>query len=470
MKSAKPKVLHEIAGRSLLAHAVAAAQQLDPRAITVVVRHDRDAVAGHALELDPGIIIADQDEVPGTGRAAQAAMAALDGAFASAAAGQGQAEGPVVITASDVPLLDGATLAGVLEQHRASGAAVTLLSTLLDNPTGYGRVVRAADGSVTGIVEEKDATDEQRAIKEINASIYVVDADILRAGLATLTKSAVTGELYLTDIVGYANKAGLSVNGVIIPDPLTVEGCNDKATLAKLGAELNRRLINKWMLSGVNVIDPATTWVDVTVELAPDVTLEPGVQLRGDTSVAKNATVGPDSTLTDVSVGEGASVTRTHATGAVIGAHAEVGPFTYLRPGTVLGEKGKIGAYCETKNANIGANSKVPHLSYAGDVTIGTGANLGAGTIIANYDGVNKHKTKIGNEVRIGSDSIIVAPVSIGDGAYTAAGSVITEDLPAGALGVGRAHQHNSPGWTAKRRAGTPAAQAASAATKATTS
>ena len=455
MKSSKPKVLHEIGGKSLLGFAISAAEELDPKLVSVVVRHDRDAVAAHAQQLYPNVIIADQDEVPGTGRAAQAAMTALDQA--------GLTAGPVVITASDVPLLDGATLQELVRDHVETGAALTLLSTLLADPTGYGRVVRGADGKVTAIVEHKDATPEQRAINEINASVYVVNADVLRDGLATLGKSSVSGEMYLTDVVEYAVNAGLPVQAIIADDPMTVEGCNDRATLAMLGAELNKRITHQWMLDGVTITDPATTFIDVAVELAPDVTLEPGVQLKGNTTVASGATVGPDSTLVNVQVGPGASVVRTHGFDAVIGANANVGPFTYLRPGTVLGDKGKIGGFVETKNAHIGAGAKVPHLSYAGDVEIGKGANLGAGTIIANYDGVNKHKTVIGDEVRIGSDSIIVAPVKIGHGAYTAAGSVITEDVPDGALGVGRAHQHNSTGWTAKRRPGTPAATAAEA-------
>jgi len=453
MKSSKPKVLHEIGGKSLLGYAIGAAQELDPERISVVVRHDRDAVAAHAQQLAPDVIIADQDEIPGTGRAAQAAMAALDQA--------GLTDGPVVITASDVPLLDGATLAELVKNHNETGAALTLLSTRVANPTGYGRVVRGADGKVNAIVEEKDATPEQRAIDEINASVYVINADVLRNGLASLGKSSVSGEMYLTDVVEYAVKAGLPVQAIIADDPMTVEGCNDRATLAMLGTELNRRIVNQWMLDGVTVVDPATTWIDVDVTLAPDVTIEPGVQLKGKTTVASGATIGPDSTLVNVQVGPGASVVRTHGFDAVIGANANVGPFTYLRPGTVLGDNGKIGGFVETKNAQIGAGAKVPHLSYAGDVEIGSGANLGAGTIIANYDGVNKHKTIIGDEVRIGSDSIIVAPVKIGHGAYTAAGSVITEDVPNGALGVGRAHQHNSAGWTAKRRAGTSAHLAA---------
>ena len=456
MKSAKPKVLHEICGRSLLGFAIEAAKELSPKQIEVVVRHDRDAVAAHALELYPDAVIADQDEIPGTGRAAQCAMAALDA--------NGEISGPVLITCSDVPLLDGATLAELLANHQQSGASLTLLTTVLADPSGYGRVVRDAQGDVTAIVEQKDATDGQRKINEVNAGIYVVDAAVLRAALKSLQPSLVTGEVYLTDIVDYAVKQGLPAKAVIAADNYSVEGCNDRATLAALGAEMNRRIVERWMYEGVTVVDPATTWIDVQVQLAPDVTIEPGVQLRGNTKVAPGAIVGPDSTLVNVTIGEGASVVRTHGTDAVIGAGAEVGPFTYLRPGTVLGAHGKIGAYCETKNAQIGDNSKVPHLSYVGDAEIGVGTNIGAATIFANYDGVHKHPTKVGDHVRVGSDSILVAPVNIGDGAYTAAGSVITQDVPAGALGVGRAHQHVSEGWTAKRRAGTASAEAAAAA------
>jgi len=456
MKSAKPKVLHEVCGRSLLGFAVEAAKELDPKQICVVVRHDRDAVAAHAQALYPQVVIADQDEVPGTGRAAQLAMAALDA--------NGPVEGPVIITYSDVPLLDGGTLAELAANQVETGAAMALLSTMLDDPHGYGRMVRGPSGDLIAIVEEKDATDAERAIQEVNAGVYAVDAAVLRDALASLEPSKVTGEVYLTDIVDYAVKQGLPVKAVIASDRYSVEGCNDKATLAMLGVEMNRRIVENWMLEGVTIIDPATTWIDVQVSLEPDVTIEPGVQLRGNTKVARGAVVGPDSTLTNMTIGEGAHVIRSHGSDTIIGPGAEVGPFTYMRPGTVLGSHGKIGAYCETKNAQIGDNSKVPHLSYVGDAEIGTGTNIGAATIFANYDGVNKHHTKVGNEVRVGSDSIIVAPVTIGDGAYTAAGSVITQDVPAGALGVGRAHQHNSEGWTAKRRPGTPAAEAASQA------
>lgn len=481
MRSETPKVLHSLAGRTLLGHALAAARELEPDRIVVVVRHGRDQVAAHALAVDPRVLIADQDDIPGTGRAVQCALSVLDAAaLASAAladrAGVGhpddagpkqvvrpkQVVGPVVVLAGDIPLLDGATLAELLAAHRADGNAVTVLTAELADASGYGRIIRdRGTGEVVAVVEECDATEEQRAIREINSSVYVFDAKVLRSALGRIGRDNAQGEVYLTDVLALARADGGAVRAVRSDDPVAVEGVNDRAQLAVLGAELNRRLVSDWMIAGVTVIDPATTWVDVTVELEPDVTLEPGVQLRGATVVRRGATVGPDSTLVDVVVGAGATVVRSHACAATIGAGAVVGPFSYLRPGTDLGAAGKIGAFVETKNASIGAGSKVPHLSYVGDATIGEGSNIGAATIFVNYDGVAKHQTTVGSHVRIGSDNTLVAPVSIGDGAYTGAGSVIRRDVPPGALGVNTAPQRNVDGWVLRRRPGTAAAEAA---------
>ena len=459
MKSATPKVLHPVCGLPLLGHALRAATGLDPNKVAVVVRHERDRVAEYALTQCPDALIVDQDAVPGTGRAAQEALAALD-----AASETGRISGPVVLMASDAPMLDAATLAQAVNEQARTGAAVAMLTTRVPDPTGYGRVVRGPDGTVAAIVEQKEATSEQRAINEVNVSVYVADAAFLRDALAALEPAPVSGELYVTDIVGAAVAKGLPVRAVVVDDARLVESCNDRAQLADLGAEMNRRIVHQWMLDGVTVADPATTWIDADVRLEPDVTLLPGVQLRGRTTVATGATVGPDSTLTDMVIGAGAMVERTHGSGSEIGAGANVGPFTFIRPGTKLGANGKIGAYCETKNAVIGDASKVPHLSYVGDAVIGTGTNIGAATIFANYDGVAKHHSKVGDQVRVGSDTVIVAPVTIGDGAYTAAGSVVTEDVPAGALAVARGKQHNAAGWTERRRAGTASAQAAASA------
>jgi bifunctional UDP-N-acetylglucosamine pyrophosphorylase/glucosamine-1-phosphate N-acetyltransferase len=480
MRSATPKVLHTLAGRSMLGHALAAAQALDPRRTAVVVRHEREQVAAHARELLPQVLVADQDDVPGTGRAVQCALNVLDAAAqaeaASADDGQGEAgsaagvlvEGPVVVLAGDIPLLDGETLAELLAAHAADGNAVTVLTTEVAEPTGYGRILRATEGpeagDVLGIVEEKDATDAQRAIAEINSSVYVFDAAVLRGAFGRLGRDNAQGEVYLTDVLAIARGDGGRVRALRTDDPVLVEGVNDRAQLAVLRAELNRRVLDGWMRAGVTVVDPATTWVDVEVELAQDVTLLPGTQLLGTTAVASGATVGPDTTLQDVEVHEGATVVRTHGSLAVIGAGATVGPFAYLRPGTVLGERGKIGTFVETKNAEIGAGSKVPHLSYVGDATIGEETNIGAASVFVNYDGVRKHRTTIGSYARTGSDNMFVAPVVVGDGAYTGAGSVIRHDVPAGALAVSAGAQRNIEGWVARSRPGTPAAEAAARA------
>lgn len=476
MKSSTPKMLHTIAGRSLLGHVLVAARSLDPELLAVVVRHERDRVAEHTLGVDAGALVVDQDEIPGTGRAVQCALAALD-AKAHALSlvhgvpdgeeGRGLGdglEGPVVVTAGDTPLLDGGTLAQLLAAHVADGNAVTMLTTELADATGYGRVVRDASGDVERIVEHKDASADELEIHEINASIYVFDAAVLRRGLGTLGRDNAQGEVYLTDVVAAARGEGGVVRALLSDDPTVVEGVNDRVQLSVLRAELNRRILEDWMREGVTVVDPATTWVDVDVELARDVTLLPGTQLHGATVVAEGATVGPDTTLTDTEVGAGATVTRTHGTLAVLGAGTSVGPFAYLRPGTVLGAQGKIGTFVETKNAEIGEGSKIPHLSYVGDATIGDHTNVGAASVTVNYDGVNKHRTVIGSHARTGADNMFVAPVTVGDGAYTAAGSVIRRDVPAGALGVSGGQQRNIEGWVARRRPGTAAAEAAAAA------
>jgi bifunctional UDP-N-acetylglucosamine pyrophosphorylase / glucosamine-1-phosphate N-acetyltransferase len=458
MRSAIPKVLHRIGGRSLLGHAVAAARALEPAHLVVVVRHERDQVAAHVAEIDPSALVADQDEIKGTGRAVACGLAALE------AGGAKPLAGTVVVTYGDVPLLAPETLRALVARHEADGSAVTVLTAEVDDPTGYGRVLRDAAGDVVAIVEHKDADAGQLGVREINSGIYAFDADVLTAALGLIGTDNAQSEVYLTDVLGIARAEGRRVTAVQTGDVWQVEGVNDRVQLAALGAELNRRLLDAWMRAGVTVVAPATTWVDVGVELAPDVTLRPGTQLQGSTRVAAGASIGPDTTLVDCEVGSGADVVRTHGTGAVIGAGATVGPFSFLRPGTVLGEQGKIGAYVETKNAMIGTGSKVPHLSYVGDAHIGEHSNIGAATVFVNYDGVRKHHTEVGDHVRIGSDNMLVAPVTIGDGAYTAAGSVIDRDVAPGALAVGRARQTTIEGWVERRRAGTASAEAAARA------
>ncbi|MBG6180276.1 bifunctional UDP-N-acetylglucosamine diphosphorylase/glucosamine-1-phosphate N-acetyltransferase GlmU [Arthrobacter sp. CAN_A1] len=461
MKSRTPKILHTLGGRSMVGHAMAAARGVVPAAMAVVVRHERDLVASHISSLDDQAIIVDQDDVPGTGRAVQVALDALDQAAAT------PLDGTIVVTYGDVPLLTADTLAELVEAHTTQANAVTVLTAVLDDATGYGRILRADDGTVTGIIEHKDATESQRSIKEINSGIYAFDAATLRSALTSVTAGNSQGEMYLTDVLGIASDRGGRVAAVVSDDPWQVEGANDRVQLAALGAELNRRTLTRWMRAGVSIVDPGTTWIDTSVQLAEDVTLLPGTQLHGACEIARDAVVGPDTTLTDVVVGEGATVLRTHGAGARISARATVGPFTYLRPGTVLGEDGKIGAFYETKNVTIGRGSKLSHLGYAGDTEIGENTNIGCGNITANYDGVNKHRTTIGSNVRTGSNTVFVAPVTIGDGAYTGAGAIVRDDVPPGALVVSVAPQRTAEGWVQAKRPGSSAAIAAAAAQKA---
>jgi bifunctional UDP-N-acetylglucosamine pyrophosphorylase / glucosamine-1-phosphate N-acetyltransferase len=453
MKSATPKVLHGIGGRSLLGHVLAATEPLGAEHTVVVVGAGREAVEEHLAAIAPRAVPAEQKEQRGSGHAAAVALAALP-----------DLTGRVLIVNGDSPLLRTGTVTALVESSLAAGDVLTVLTAEVDDPTGLGRIVRADDGTVAAIVEERDATPEQRALREVNAGVYVGDAAALRDALGRIGEDNDQGEQYLTDVVGLLVADGAQVGGVRAEDPDDILGCNDRRELAARRRTLNDRVLYELMISGVTVVDPATTWVDVTATVAPDAVLQPGTQLLGRTSVASGAVVGPDTTLTDCEVGEGAGVVRSHCSGAVIGPDATVGPFSYLRPGTRLGRDGKIGAFVETKNADIGESSKVPHLSYVGDATIGRGANIGAATVFVNYDGVAKHHTTVGDHVRIGSDTMLVAPVAVGDGAYTAAGSVIVSDVPPGAMAVARAQQRNVGGWVRRRRAGSPAAEAAEAA------
>ncbi|MDI2126751.1 bifunctional UDP-N-acetylglucosamine diphosphorylase/glucosamine-1-phosphate N-acetyltransferase GlmU [Yinghuangia seranimata] len=463
MKSATtPKVLHTLAGRSLVGHVVEASRRLDPQELVVVVGHGRDQVTAHLSELDPAAVTVVQEQQNGTGHAVRVAVDAL--------AEQGrEPSGTVVVVCGDTPLLTTATLAALVDTHQAEGNAVTVLSAVVPDPTGYGRIVRViGDNTVQQIVEHKDASEAQRAIAEINSGVYAFDGKLLREALGGLTTDNSQGEEYLTDTLTLLREAGHRVAAVAAGDHREILGINDRVQLAEARRLFNERTLEAWMRAGVTVVDPATTWVDVDVTLEPDAVLLPNTQLHGRTSVAAGAEVGPNCTLRDTRVEAGALVNNATCEGAVIGPKATVGPYTYLRPGTVLAARAKAGGFVEMKNAQVGEGSKVPHLSYVGDATIGEGANIGAATIFVNYDGVAKHHTTVGDHVRVGSDSMLVAPVTIGDGAYTAAGSVITEDVPHGAMAVARGRQRNITGWVTRRRAGSPAAEAAAAAERRT--
>jgi bifunctional UDP-N-acetylglucosamine pyrophosphorylase / glucosamine-1-phosphate N-acetyltransferase len=451
MRSSKPKVLHELAGRSLVGHAVAAAAGLDPDHLLVVIGHGRERVAAHLAELPVAVTPVVQEEQLGTGHAVRCALAELPAQFS----------GTVVVSYADVPLLDTATLRLLADTHATAGNVVTMLTTNLDDPTGYGRVLRDPSGAVTAVVEHADATAEQRALTEINSGVYAFDAKVLADALARIEPHNAQGELYLTDVLGVACSDGRPVGALDCADRWLVAGVNDRVQLAEAGAELNRRIVRRAMLAGVTVVDPATTWLGVDVELSRDVVLAPNVQLHGRCVIGEGAAIGPDCTLTDVVVGAGASVVRTHGSAARIADGASVGPFAYLRPGTSLGPGGKIGTFVETKNADIGAGTKVPHLTYVGDATIGEQSNIGAASVFVNYDGVTKNRTVVGSHVRTGSDNMFIAPVTVGDGAYSGAGTVIREDVPPGALAVSAGKQRNIEGWVARKRPGTAADEAA---------
>ncbi|MFJ8044460.1 bifunctional UDP-N-acetylglucosamine diphosphorylase/glucosamine-1-phosphate N-acetyltransferase GlmU [Kitasatospora sp. NPDC096147] len=458
MKSTKlPKVLHPICGRTLVGHAVAAAQELTPRQLVVVVGHQRELVQAHLSEQYPGVSTAVQLEQNGTGHAVRTALAEL------ASRGE-QPSGTVVITTGDAPLLTGATLAALVDAHAGQGNAATVLTAEVPDSTGYGRILRDATDAVTAIVEEKDATEAQRAVREINSGVFAFDAERLAEALAKITTDNAQGEEYLTDTLEILRADGHRVGGVVAEDHRDVLGINDRVQLAEARRILNARLVERAMRAGVTVVDPATTWLDVQVTYEPDAVVLPGTQLHGATHLGEGCEVGPNSTLTDTAVGPGATVSNTTAIGAEIGELAQVGPYAYLRPGARLARKAKAGTYVEIKNSELGEGAKVPHLSYIGDATIGAHSNIGAASVTVNYDGVNKHRTTIGAHCRTGSDNMFIAPVTVGDGAYTAAGSVITNDVPAGALGVSRAQQRNIAGWVARKRPGTDSAKAAEAA------
>ncbi|AZM89501.1 MULTISPECIES: bifunctional UDP-N-acetylglucosamine diphosphorylase/glucosamine-1-phosphate N-acetyltransferase GlmU [Streptomyces] len=453
MKSATPKVLHEICGRTLVGHVVAASRELDPTHLVVVVGHAREQVAAHLADVDAGVRTAVQYEQNGTGHAVRMALEEL---------GDDRPAGTVIVVCGDTPLLTGETLRALAATHEADGNAVTVLTAEVPDSTGYGRIVRdPATGAVTAIVEHKDATDAQRAIREINSGVFAFDGELLADALGKVRTDNSQGEEYLTDVLGILREAGHRVGAAVGSDHRQILGINNRVQLAEARALLNARLLERAMLAGVTVVDPASVFVDVTVTFGQDAVIHPGTQLLGATHIGEGAEVGPNTRLKDTRVGAGARVDNAVADSAVIGDLASVGPFAYLRPGTNLGVKSKAGTYVEMKNATIGEGTKVPHLSYVGDATIGEFTNIGAASVFVNYDGEHKHHTTVGSHCKTGSDNMFVAPVTIGDGAYTAAGSVITKDVPPGALAVARGQQRNIEGWVARKRPGSAAATAA---------
>lgn len=464
MRSDTPKVLHTLAGRTMLSHALHSIAKVAPQRLVVVLGHEHQRIAPVVAELADTlgrpIDVALQDRPRGTGHAALCGLSALPQDYA----------GVVVITSGDTPLLDADTLADLIATHNAVSAAATVLTTTLDDPFGYGRILRTPDdpqaGQVMAIVEEADATAAQRSIGEVNAGVYAFDAAALRSALGRLGSNNAQQELYLTDVIAILRGDGRTVHARHVDDSAVVAGVNNRVQLAQLSAELNRRIVAAHQLAGVTVIDPATTWIDVDVTIGRDTVVHPGTQLLGRTQIGGHCVVGPDTTLADVTVGDGASVVRTHGQSAAIGSGATVGPFAYLRPGTALGADGKLGAFVEVKNSTIGAGTKVPHLTYVGDADIGEHSNIGASSVFVNYDGTTKRRTTVGSHVRTGSDTMFVAPVTVGDGAYTGAGTVLREDVPPGALAVSAGPQRNIENWVQRKRPGTAAAEAAEKAAR----
>ena len=454
MKSQTPKVLHSIAGRSLLGHVLHALESVNPNTVRVVVGSGREEVESHLSQIAPDAITVFQAARNGTGHAVQVA---LDGVNES---------GNVLILAGDTPMLSGQTLKEFVTAHNSGGYTASVLTAEQPDPTGYGRIIRDDQNLLLKIVEEKDATEDEKIIFEINSGVYIFDFQALVGAIAKLKSNNAQGELYLTDAIEIIRKDGGKVAPILCEDFTETLGVNDRVQLAEAAAILRDRVNERHMRNGVTILDPATTWIDDTVTIASDVTILPGCAIYGSTAIASHAVIGPRTTLQDCAVNCCAVIKESNCAGSEIGESSTVGPFTFLRAGTVLANESKAGAFVEIKNSQIGAGSKVPHLSYVGDATIGEGSNIGAATIFVNYDGVDKHRTEIGDHVRIGSDTMLVAPVTVGDGAYTAAGSVITEDVPAGAIGVGRSKQRNVLGWVMRKRSGTKSARAAEQAAK----
>jgi bifunctional UDP-N-acetylglucosamine pyrophosphorylase/glucosamine-1-phosphate N-acetyltransferase len=449
MKSRTPKVLHKLSGRSLLGHAIAAASDLAPQRLVVVVGHAREEVAAAAVAAAPQADIVVQEQQLGTGHAVRMVIESV-----------GAMSGTVIVTYGDMPLLRGRTLAELAGRHAVAGNAVTVLTARGDFP-GFGRIVRDADGAFLRIVEERDATAAERAIDEFNSGCYAFDGALLADAIKRVTTNNSQHEEYLTDVVEILRGDGHQVGTVLAAEPAEIRGVNDRVQLAQARRALNDRILREWMLAGVTITDPESTWIDVTVTIGQDAEIGPQTQLEGATAIGPGAKVGPGCLLEDTKVGEDAVLLHAVCRQSEIGPRVTIGPFAYLRPGASIADGAHIGTYVELKKSHIGAGAKVPHLTYVGDATVGAGSNIGAGTIFANYDGAHKHHTEVGENAFVGSNTVLVAPVTIGDGAYTAAGSAIQEDVPAGDLGIARGRQHNSDGWVLRNRQGTRSAEAA---------
>jgi bifunctional UDP-N-acetylglucosamine pyrophosphorylase/glucosamine-1-phosphate N-acetyltransferase len=443
MKSGLPKVLHPIAGRPMIERVIQKANSLSPSTITLIVGHKSEVVRDR-LGNSQNIGFALQEPQLGTAHALQQAEPALAGRA-----------GSLILLSGDVPLLSPDTLKRLLETHRGSGAAATVVTATVDRPYGYGRIVRSR-GRITRIVEERDASPTQRQIKEINSGIYAFDLAPLFDALRSIASQNAQGEFYLTDLIAIYRRRKLPVETLLIENAQEIRGINSRTDLAEV-IRIGRPKKNaELMAAGVTFIDPATTYVDPEVEIAADTVLHPGVVIEGRTRIGAACEIQAYVRISDSEIGDRVTINSfCLISGAQVATGAALGPFAHLRPGTIVGEKAKVGNFVELKNTNLGPRSKANHLSYLGDATVGADVNVGAGTITCNYDGVHKHRTVIEDGAFIGSDSQLVAPVTVGKGAYVGAGSSIVEDVPPGALGIARGRQNNVEGWV-ERRKGSP--------------
>jgi len=447
MRSATPKMLHPLCGRPMLLHVLDTLVALPLDRIVIVVGHAAERVTKTVhehLATEVPIEFVEQRVQRGTGDAASVGLTA----FADAP----DADDDVLLLMGDVPLLRPDTLAALATEHRLTEAAATMLTVHLEDPTGYGRIVRDERGEVLAIVEQADANDEQRDLTEVNPSIYCFRRAYLAPALRRLSPENAQGEYYLTDVVSVLRSTGHPIVAIPGEDATETWQVNDRAELAAAESVLRERINTAWMREGVSMTDPTSTYVDTDVVLEPDVRILPNVMLEGRTVVAAGASIGPDCRLVDTIVGAGAVVQQTVARDSEIGDGASIGPWVSLRAGTRIASGAHVGTFVETKNAEIGEDAKVPHLAYVGDASVGTRANVGAGTITANYDGTSKHRTVIGPDARIGSNTVLVAPVEVGEGAYTGAGAVVADDVPAGALAKG-VPARVEEGWVASKDA-----------------
>lgn len=437
MKSRRPKVLHEIAGRPMLHYVLDVARRAGAGRVVVIAGCGFDEVSRAAA----GAEVVRQEPQLGTAHALLQAEPALRGF-----------EGELLVLCGDTPLLTGATLEGLAMHHRRSRAVATVLTARLDDPTGYGRVIRDGAGNVCRIVEHRDATEEELAVNEVNTGIYCFNSPLVFDYLRRVSPVNTQGEYYLTDVVGLMVGDGLRVASYQAPVAEEVMGINDRIQLARAGEALRRRILEDLMREGVTVVDPASTFVGPLVKVGLDTVIQPFTIIEGETVIGEECVIGPGARLYSAILGDGVAVQYAVIVESRLADRCTVGPFAYIRPGCEIGPGAKVGDFVEIKNSRVGQGSKVPHLTYVGDAEIGAGVNIGAGTITCNYDGVKKHRTVIGDGAFIGSNTNLVAPVVVGPGAYIAAGSTITRDVPPGALGVARSRQSNIPDWVARKK------------------